>query len=53
MSDKEYICTTCSRTYAEDEAFYCEVCNTAICKKCGARCVTIKEYDEAMKANDS
>lgn len=49
--DKEYICTSCSRTWIEENVFCCEGCGKIICPKCGAACETIKEYDEAMKAN--
>ena len=51
MSEKDYICTVCSKTYEESELFYCGKCGEFLCPKDGGQIVTIKEHDEAMKAN--
>ena len=49
--DKEYICLTCSRTYADGDTYFCTNCGEHICPKCGGECETIKKYDEAMLIN--
>lgn len=50
--EKEYICLTESCTLDEDEIRICSNCGKKTCFVCGGEVSTIKEYDEAMKAND-
>lgn len=51
MSEPEYICTVCSKTFEESELFYCGNCGGYLCPKDGGEIVTIKEHDEAMRVN--
>jgi len=48
--DKEYICLSNDETFTEDELHQCS-CGKYSCPTCGGEVSTIKEYDEAMKAN--
>jgi len=52
MADKEYICLSCGRTLQEWELWQCHKCNEPFCPDCGGEVSTIKECDEAMKANE-
>jgi len=49
--EAEYICLSCGKTFADGDTFCCSRCRAEICPKCGGDMTTIKEYDEAMKAN--
>ena len=49
--DKEYICLSCGKIYAEGEAYECSNCHLQICRNCGGEISTIPEYDEAMRIN--
>lgn len=49
--DKEYICLTCGKTYADGHTYFCSNCGEHICPKCGGECQTIEEYDAAMLIN--
>ena len=49
--DKEFICLSCSETYADGESYCCTNCSELLCPKCGGQIQTIKEYDEAMLIN--
>ena len=51
MSEPEYICLWCDKTFIEDELGRCHKCNEPFCPVCGGEIATIEEYDEAMKAN--
>ena len=50
--DKEYICLNNEdHIWQEDELWGCPKCKEYYCPNCGGEVSTIKEYDEAMKAN--
>ncbi len=58
MSEKEYICNACGKTFEEWELTVCESCGCRSCPRitgkgtCGGDVVTIEEYDEAMRINN-
>jgi len=52
MSEPEYICLSCGKTYNESELFCCSNCGEYLCPKDGGEIVTIEEYDKAMKDED-
>lgn len=52
MSEPEYICLSNEGdTFTEDELHCCPKCGEFSCPTCGGEVSTIKEYDEAIKAN--
>lgn len=51
MPEPEYLCLSDDKLYAEEELFKCPKCGEYLCPDCGGEVSTIKEHDEATKAN--
>jgi len=49
MSEPEYICLSCGKTYVDGDTYCCTNCGELLCPKCGGEIQTIEEYDKAMK----
>lgn len=51
MSEPEYICVACGKTYNDGDTYCCTNCGELLCPKCGGEIVTNEEYDKTMKEN--